>query len=289
VRSSREAIEAHLAAGRRFEADGVQSFVRDQGSGSPVVLVHGVPTSSFLYRKVIPRLAEQGLWAVAFDFPGLGLAERPTDFDYSWTGLARWTGAALDALGIERCHLVVHDIGGPVACEWAVRNPDRVLSLTALNTMLDPATWRRYWLMRPFAVRGLASLWRLSMNRWLFSFDFFRQGVEDRSALTRNECFAHYELLRRGDGGRAFVRIMQGFELTEEKRRLLWDGLAERRYPAAIVWGMRDRVIDARQLAIAKQVLGVEDAVELPARHFLQEDQAEAVAEAIADVAAPLG
>src|SRR3954452_19300690 len=157
--ATREAIEVHQAAGRRFQAGGVQSFVREQGRGTPVVLLHGVPTSSFLYRKVMAVLADQGLRAVAFDFAGLGLADRPEGFDYSWSGLARWMGDAIDALGIERCHLVVHDIGGPVGCEWAVREPERILSLTALNTDLAPATFRRPWTMRPFAVRGLGELW----------------------------------------------------------------------------------------------------------------------------------
>ncbi len=131
-------IDIHSAAGRRFEAGGVRSFVREQGEGPNVVLLHGVPASSFLYRKVIPRLADQGLRAVALDFPGLGLADRPRGFDYSWSGLARWLGEAIDALELDRCHLVVHDIGGPIGCEWAVRNPERVLSLTALNTDLSP-------------------------------------------------------------------------------------------------------------------------------------------------------
>ena len=87
-----QVIDVHSAAGRRFEAGGVRSFVREQGTGPAVVLLHGVPASSFLYRKVIPRLADQGLRAIAFDFPGLGLADRPRDFDYTWSGLARWLG-----------------------------------------------------------------------------------------------------------------------------------------------------------------------------------------------------
>ena len=159
--ATREAIAIHQAAGRRFEAGGVSSFVRDQppsvGTGEAVVLVHGVPSNSFLYRKMIPALAQQGLRAIAFDFPGLGLADRPADFDYSWSGLSRWMGQAIDALGIERCHLVVHDIGGPIGCEWAVRNPDRMISLTALNTMLGVAGFHRPWSMQPFSIRWIGS------------------------------------------------------------------------------------------------------------------------------------
>ena len=288
---AREALDVHRAAGRRFEAGGVRSFVREQGEkrATPVVLVHGVPSSSFLYRKLIPRLADEGLRPLAFDFPGLGLAARPHDFDYSWSGLARWLGEALDALDVERCHLVVHDIGGPIGCEWAVRNPERVLSLTALNTLLDPATFRRPWSMQPFAMRGIGPLYLRMTPRAAFAWLFRQQGVADRRAISRPEIDVYHHLLRRGDGGRAFLRIMRSFELTEEKRELLWGGLAERRYPARIVWGERDPALGLDQLEIAKRVLRVDDPILLPAKHFLQEDQAPALANAIADLAAPLG
>jgi haloalkane dehalogenase len=76
-----DAIEQHRRAGREFEAGGVRSFVREEGDGDPVVLMHGIPVSSFLYRKVLPLLAERGLRSVAFDLPGLGLAAKPGAFD----------------------------------------------------------------------------------------------------------------------------------------------------------------------------------------------------------------
>jgi pimeloyl-ACP methyl ester carboxylesterase len=87
-----EIIEEHRAAGRGFEAGGIRSFVREQGEGDPVVLVHGVPTSSYLWRKVLPRLADGGLRGVAFDFPGLGFAQRPEDFGAAIARLAAQPG-----------------------------------------------------------------------------------------------------------------------------------------------------------------------------------------------------
>jgi pimeloyl-ACP methyl ester carboxylesterase len=272
-----------------LEAGGVRSFVREQGSGPNVVLVHGVPTSSFMYRKVISELADQGMRAIAFDFPGLGLADRPADFDYRWSGLARWLATAIDALELGRCHLVVHDIGGPIGCEWAIRNPDRVLSLTALNTLLDPATFRRPWTMQPFAIPGLGEAWLHATPNAAFAALFRLQGLGDPRAMSRAEIYAYRELLRRVDGGRAFLQIMRGFELTPEKQRFLWQGLADRGYPARVVWGERDPALGPSELETVKRVLGVEDPVLLPAKHFLAEDQAPAVAYAIADLVAPLG
>ena len=285
-----EVISIHSAAGRRFEAGGVRSFVREQGAGPAVVLLHGVPASCFLYRKVVPRLADQGLRGIAFDFPGLGLADRPERFDYSWSGLARWLGEAIDALELDRIHLVVHDIGAPIGCEWAVRNPDRMLSLTVLNAAgLSPATFRRPWSMQPFVIPGIRQLWLHATPNPVFAFLFRSQGLGDRRAMTTAEVYAYRELLLRTDGGRAFLRIMRGFELTEEKDRLLAEGLAERRYPVRLIWGKDDPALGLDHLERAKRVLGVDDALLLPAKHFLQEDQFIPLADAIADHVAPLG
>ena len=94
-----EVLRAHESAGSRFTADGIGSFVLRAGAGEPVVLMHGVPASSFLYRKVIPELATRGYDALGFDLPGLGLADRSPDLDYTVPGLARFSVAAVDSLG----------------------------------------------------------------------------------------------------------------------------------------------------------------------------------------------
>jgi haloalkane dehalogenase len=281
----RALVEQHRAAGRQFEAGGVGSFVREAGDGAAVVLLHGVPASSFLYRKLLGHVSERGMRAIAFDFPGLGLAERPAAFDYSWSGLARWTAAAIDALAIERCHLVVHDIGGPIGFEWAIRHPARVASVTALNTLVDVDAFHRPWPMHPFSIRGVGEVWLAGMrppaSRWIFR----HVGLGDRSAMTSAEIDAYVALLRRGDRGRAFLRIMRGFELGEAKRRFLCDGLAGVGVAAQVVWGRDDPALgETRRLAV-QRALGVEEAVLLPARHFLQEDQAPAIADAIARLA----
>ena len=130
--NSHDVISEHRAAGRRFAAAGISSFVREAGppDGEPVVCLHGVPASCFLYRKVLRELAARDLRGIAFDLPGLGLADRPATFDYTWTGLGRFAAAAVDALGLDRFHLVVHDIGGPVGFELAAAMPTRIASLT---------------------------------------------------------------------------------------------------------------------------------------------------------------
>ena len=277
-------MERHRRAGREFEAGGIRSFVREEGDGDPVVLMHGIPVSSFLYRKVLPLLAQRGHRGVAFDLPGLGLAAKPNGFDYSWSGLGRWTGAAIDSLGLERCHLVLHDIGGPVGLEWALRNQQRVLSLTVLDTVIDVAHFRRVWTMDLARPPLLGPLWvatvRPPVARWLF----YLQGISDRSATPADEIDAHIALLHRDGGDRSFRQIVRGFELTGEKERLYMGGLREVSWPAAILWADRDPALGADRCRAVEDVLGI-DAKVVSAKHFLQEDRAADVAEAIVGVA----
>jgi haloalkane dehalogenase len=275
-------IEEHRASGREFEAAGVRSFALDSGSGEAVVLVHGVPSSSYLYRKVVPPLAERGHRAIAFDFPGLGLAERPEQFDYSWSGLAQWMGEALAALEVDRCHLVVHDIGGPIALEWAIRNPERVSTLTVMNTLLNVATFSRPWSMQPFAIRGLGEVWLKSLTRFSMRQILYLQAIADRKAVPAAEASAYHDLVKREDGGRAFLKIMRGFELTQEREDFFRRGLSHRHWPAQVVWGERDPALGESELEFAMDLLGLEHAVMLPAKHFPQEDHAGQVTEAIA-------
>jgi pimeloyl-ACP methyl ester carboxylesterase len=284
--TSREVIAEHRAAGRRFEAGGVTSFVREQGEGEAVLCMHGVPASCFLYRKVLAELEGRGLRGVAFDLPGLGLADRPVDFDYTWTGLGRFSAAAVDALALDRFHLVVHDIGGPVGFELAGAMPDRVATLTVLNTLVAVDGFKRPWSMEPFARRGIGEVYLRTLSKPAFRMLMRLQGIEDPSALSREEMDAYVDLLREGDGGRAFLRIMRGFERTAEKQALYEGVLRDGRHPVQIVWGAKD---PALKLDVhgeqARRAAGLDEIHTVPGKHFLQEDQAPAVAQHIAGLA----
>lgn len=147
-------IEEWRRQGRVLEVEGANTVLWRMGQGETVICVHGVPTSGFLYRKLLPELAARGLEGVTLDLPGLGLAGRPADFDYSWSGLAAWYLKAIDAAGIRNFHLVVHDIGGPIGFDVIRRVPDRIKSLTVLNTLVDVSQFRRTWVMEPFCLAG---------------------------------------------------------------------------------------------------------------------------------------
>src|SRR3954451_24118694 len=284
--TSGDVVEQHQAAGRRFEADGLGSFVREEGEGEPVVCVHGVPSSCFLYRKLVAELAGRGLRGIAFDLPGLGLADRPADLDYTWTGLGRFARDAVDALGLDRFHLVVHDVGGPVGFELAAAAPERVRSLTVLNTLVAVDGFERPWSMEPFARRGIGEAYLATMAKPMFRALFLLQGVADHRAVTKAEVYAYVDLLKREDGGRAFLRIMRGFERTPAKQERYFGALRDVPYPVQVVWGARAPALPmAGQGEAARRAAGLERIHALPAKHFLQEDQAPAIAYRVAGLA----
>ena len=111
--------------------------------------IHGVPASCFLYRKVLDELADARPARSRVRPAGARAGRAAEDFDYTWTGLGRFARAAVDALGLDRFDLVVHDIGGPVGFELAAAVPERIHSLTVLNTSSrstgssGPGRWSR--------------------------------------------------------------------------------------------------------------------------------------------------
>jgi haloalkane dehalogenase len=284
-------LERHRRSGRVFVADGVSSFVIDDGprDAPAVVCVHGVPASSYLYRKVIPELAVRGLRGVAIDLPGLGLAERPADFDYGWTGLGRWLLSAINALELDRFHLVVHDIGGPIGFEVANAVPERVLSLTLLNTIVEVENFHRPWPMEPFAHRILGEAWLASLRvPGAFASIMRLVGVSRNVPSAELACWL--PLLFGDDGGQAFLKIMRGFELTAENQRRYLDVVGSSSYPVQVVWGARDTMLSWRRYGVeAQRAAGGAPPIMLPAKHFLQEDRPVEIAEAVHRISRPEG
>lgn len=140
--------------------------------------------------------------------------------------------------------------------------------------------------MEPFARRGLGELYLRTLTKPAFRMLMRLQGIEDMSAVTSAELDAYVDPLRLGDRGRAFLAIMRGIERTPEKTRLYEGVLRDKRYPVQIVWGTND---PALTLAVhgeqARAAAGVAQIHTVAAKHFLQEDQAPAIARHVHELA----
>jgi haloalkane dehalogenase len=113
---------------------------RSSGTGPPVVFLHGNPTSSRLWRNVMPSLPG---WRLAPDLIGMGDSPRP-DIAYTFDDHARYLDEWFDALSLDDVVLVGHDWGGALAADWASRHPSRVRALALTEAVVKPMTWEEF-------------------------------------------------------------------------------------------------------------------------------------------------
>ena len=273
-------IEEWRRQGRILEVEGANTVLWRLGQGETVICVHGVPTSGFLYRKLLPELASRGLEGVTLDLPGLGLADRPADFDYSWSGFATWYLKAIGAAGITNFHLVVHDIGGPIGFDVIRRVPDRIKSLTVLNTLVNASQFRRPWVMEPFAWPVVGWLWLQSARTPMF---YVLNKTFGTRNINRAESAAYAQLLLGPDSGLAFLQIMRSYERTPTFEQGIKAALKARKFPAQIIWGKDDPALRMKKYAPhLLKALDLESYEAVCGKHFLQEDSSPVIASSIA-------
>src|SRR5436190_936640 len=122
---------------RYRQVDGLRLAHLDEGEGQPVVICHGEPTWSYLWRKVIPPVRDAGHRCIAPDLAGFGRSEKPEDLGwYSYDRHTALMAGLLERLDLRDLTMVVHDWGGPIGLRLAVEHPDRIARLVVLDTGL---------------------------------------------------------------------------------------------------------------------------------------------------------
>ena len=120
--------------------DTTMSFI-DAGSGDPMVFLHGNPTSSYLWRNVIPHVEPQAR-CLAPDLVGMGRSGKPGNGSYRFVDHARYVDAWLEAMSLDqRLTFVVHDWGSALAFHWARRHPRAVKGIAYMEAIVRPVTW----------------------------------------------------------------------------------------------------------------------------------------------------
>lgn len=116
-------------------------YHRETGTGVPTVFLHGNPTSSYLWRNVLPGVGPGRL--LAPDLIGMGDSGKPP-IDYTFADHARYLDAWFDEMRLDRVVLVGHDWGGALAFDWAARHPDRVRGIAFTETIVKPMSWDEF-------------------------------------------------------------------------------------------------------------------------------------------------
>lgn len=256
----------------------------DEGSGPVVLLLHGNPTWSFLYRNVIRRLGP-GMRALAPDYPGFGRSPAPAGYGFTPEEHAEGIRRLLEQLGVEEFVLVAHDWGGPIGLSLAVEDPGRVRGMVVSNSWC--------WPPGP-ALRAFSWMMGGPLGRWLqlrynvFARRLVPAGIHRRGGTSRDVLDAYSQPFEERERRIAPWALARAIRTSAP-----WIGRTEARLqtlertPAELVWGMRDPVLGRnRHLERWAETLPraridrVEDA-----GHFVPEDRPDRVAAAVRRIA----
>jgi haloalkane dehalogenase len=261
---------------RYIELDGQRIHYIDEGAGEPVLFVHGTPSWSFEWRAQVKELSQR-YRCIAIDHLGFGLSDKPERAGYKPEDHARRLAQFVRALDLRGVTLLVHDFGGPIGVGAALEEPARYARLVVMNTWL----WS---LAERASVRKISSFVRSFIGRFLYRFLNFSPRVllpasfAVKQRLTR-AVHRHY-LAPFSSWRERIAPWVLGCELagSDAYYAALWQRRSEWPELAAIIWGMRDAMLDSSLLAQLEAAFPNASVTRIVnAGHFPQEEDPVAV------------
>jgi haloalkane dehalogenase len=259
---------------------------RDQGAGPAVLLLHGWPTSSYLWRNVMPAIARRNR-VVAMDLPGFGASAKPLGRHYGFATFSSAIDGLLAELGIDQVALGGHDLGGPIAARWAMQWPDRVTGLALLNTLLYPD-------LDPAVVEFVTALMTPGTREKLTSSsglaELIRAGMADPAHATDEMIAAMVAPFQDDDARLALAKAGTELSLRTVAETAAW--LPSLSVPVRVVYGTQDRILPDVTRTMTRLQGDVPHAqmTSLPqCGHFLQEEAPEPIGDMLAEFYAALG
>ena len=248
--------------------DGHRLAYHQSGEGEYLVLVHGITTYSFIWREMVPALSER-FTVISIDLLGCGESDMPLDVSYAIQDHAERLYGFLRELGVEKCHLVGHDLGGGIAQIFAIRHPEMLFDLTLVNSV-----GYDFWPVQPITALRTPIVRQLLMAS--FDLGTFRVVVKRglyHTELMTPELMAQFMKPLNASGGRKafmhFARCLDNHNLTdiaEELRRLS--------VPTLIVRGDADPYLSAAITEkLAEEIPGARFERIATASHFIQLDE----------------
>jgi haloalkane dehalogenase len=260
--------------------DGKRIHYRACGAGHPVLLVHGWPTSSYLWRAVMPQIAAAGARAVALDLPGFGASDKPVDGSYSFRFFSRVLDGFVDHLGAPAIDLVVHDLGGPVGLYWAATHPERVQRLALLNTIVYPQmSWAVLLFMALNKLPGVRDVFTSPRGlRWAMSF-----GVANPLPA---DVMAEYLAPFADRDARRVLQKAAGGNLHRDGMKTIERYIKSLQIPVRLIYGDKDPILPeiARTMRrVQRDVPHATLTVLAGAKHFIHEDQPDELGRLLAE------
>jgi haloalkane dehalogenase len=180
-------------ASRYTVIEGRRIHYVEEGKGLPILFIHGNPTSSYLWRNILPHVAaESGRRGIALDLLGFGRSDKPEDIEYTLRMHAEIVEQFIDKLGLHDLVLVLHDWGGPLGMHYAVRHPENIHAVALMETFLWDMAWKDFGRLAPvFRVMRSPAGYVLLQRMNLFVERILPRSVIRRDHITP-EVMKHY-------------------------------------------------------------------------------------------------
>ena len=252
----------------------------DEGTGAPIVFVHGTPTWSFVWRQQVKSLS-RGYRCIAPDHLGFGLSEKPAAFAYTPEAHADNLEALINQLQLKDITLVVHDFGGPIGLRYALRHPENVKRLIILNTwMWSLQDEKQLVKISRFMSGGIGRF--LYINGNFSARVLLPKGYNERKHLTKDIHRHYLKPLSSSSDRMGTWRFAVALQEANPYFSTLWEQREKLKHiPMLIIWGEKDSLLPLRWLAKWQITYPEARIVTLKAGHFLQEEKGGEVADAI--------
>ena len=274
---------------RTMEIEGVKVFYREAGAADApvVVLLHGFPTSSNMFRNLIPSLATR-YRVIAPDYPGFGQSDMPdrAQFAYTFAHYADITRTLLNRLNAQRYALYIMDYGAPVGLRLALADPEKVSALVVQNgnayedglkEFWDPL--RAHWQLNSKETReALRAATTLEAIRWQYL-----HGVKDASRIDPSAWLHDRALLERPGTVEIQLDLFYDYRTNVELYPRFQQFFRDYQPPTLIVWGRNDEIFPAEGAKAYLRDLPKAELHLLDAGHFALEDQDAEIASLMLD------
>jgi pimeloyl-ACP methyl ester carboxylesterase len=266
-----------------IEVNGLNWFYREMNplgdeQRLPVLMLHGIVAQSYSWRGVMPTLAEQGFRTIAPDWIGHGFSERPDkrDFPYTPEAFVNALAAFVDALGLEKFHVVAQGFLGTGGIQYALQNPDRVDRLVIVNAPISPEA-KLPWKMRQFGIPLAGDMITqdpLLVDRTLEGGGPYQVDDDDLDVYRR-------PFLQTSDVGRALMTTVRRLNLPTVTQEIQ-AGLEKWDHPTLLLWGISDPWLPVELAETCVKSLSSGELQTLEeVGHYAQEDWAEKVTTAV--------
>ena len=275
---------------RTVEIDGLDIFYREAGpkDAPTILLLHGFPTSSRMFRNLIPALAER-FHVVAPDYPGYGSSSMPAldEFEYSFDNLAKVVETFTERVGLDRYSIYLMDYGAPVGFRLAVKHPERVDALIVQNGNAYEEGLRDFWKpiraywkdKTPENARVLRdNLLTIEATEWQYT-----HGVRNPETIAPDNWFHDQYLLDRPGNKDIQIELFYDYGSNPPLYPEWQAYMREHQPPTLIVWGKNDHIFPAEGASPYKRDLKNLEFHLLDTGHFALEEDGGEIARLIQD------